>query len=97
MELEIVQTTGSTRIPNLQTNKADIVISTLAVTEERKQVIDFSTPYSGQLSMVGAPASMQVNDWSDLKGKIVTMCRGTTQDVDMTKRSSEGGFTIALR
>lgn len=95
VELEIVQTTGATRIPNLQTNKADIVISTLAVTEERKQVIDFSTPYSGQLSMVGAPASMQLKDWADLKGKLVTVCRGTTQDVDMTKRSSEVGFTIA--
>ncbi|MCZ7450807.1 transporter substrate-binding domain-containing protein [Agrobacterium rhizogenes] len=95
VELEIVQTTGATRIPNLQTNKADIVISTLAVTEERKQAIDFSTPYSGQLSMVGGPASMQVKDWSDLKGKVVTVCRGTTQDVDMTKRSSEVGFTIA--
>jgi len=95
VKLEIVQTTGATRIPNLQTNKADIVISTLAVTEERKQVIDFSAPYSGQLSMVGAPASMQVMDWSDLKGKVVTVCRGTTQDVDMTKRSSEVGFTIA--
>lgn len=95
LELEIVQTTGATRIPNLQTNKADIVISTLAVTEERKKVIDFSRPYSGQLSMVGAPASMQVKDWADLKGKVVTVCRGTTQDVDMTKRSSEVGFTIA--
>lgn len=95
VELEIVQTTGATRIPNLQTNKADIVISTLAVTEERKNVIEFSRPYSGQLSMVGAPASMQVKDWADLKGKVVTVCRGTTQDVDMTKRSTEVGFTIA--
>jgi polar amino acid transport system substrate-binding protein len=95
VELEIVQTTGATRIPNLQTNKADIVISTLAVTDERKKVIDFSRAYSGQLSMVGAPASMQVKDWADLKGKVVTVCRGTTQDVDMTKRSAEVGFTIA--
>lgn len=29
LELEFVQTTGAPRIPNLQTNKADIVISTL--------------------------------------------------------------------
>src|SRR5689334_20119469 len=29
LQLEFVQTTGATRIPNLQTKKADIVISTL--------------------------------------------------------------------
>ena len=32
VELEIVTTTGPTRIPMLQTNKADIVVSTLSIT-----------------------------------------------------------------
>jgi len=95
VKLELIQTTGATRIPNLQTNKADIVISTLAVTPERKQVIEFSTPYSGQLSMVAAQASLGIKDWADLKGKVVTVCRGTTQDTDMTKRAAEFGYTIA--
>jgi polar amino acid transport system substrate-binding protein len=66
----------------------------LAVTEERKKV-EFSRPYSGQLSMVAAPASLQIKDWADLKGKVVTVCRGTTQDTDMTKRAAEFGYTIA--
>ncbi|WEO75019.1 transporter substrate-binding domain-containing protein [Agrobacterium vitis] len=95
VQLELIQTTGATRIPNLQTNKADVVISTLAVTPERKQVIAFSKPYSGQLSMVAAPASLQIRDWTDLRGKVVTVCRGTTQDTDMTKRATEFGYTIA--
>lgn len=95
VQLELVQTTGATRIPNLQTNKADIVISTLAVTPERKQVIAFSKPYSGQLSMVAAQSSLDIKDWADLKGKVVTVCRGTTQDTDMTKRAEEFGYTMA--
>ena len=41
-ELEFVQTTGATRIPNVQTGKADIIISTLSVTPERAKVIDFT-------------------------------------------------------
>src|SRR5260221_14658027 len=44
VEFEHVPTTGASRIPFLQTGKADLVISTLAVTEERAKVIDFSFP-----------------------------------------------------
>src|SRR5713101_3527607 len=46
VELEIVTTTGPTRIPMLQTNKADIVVSTLSITPDRAKVIDFSVPYA---------------------------------------------------
>lgn len=95
LELEFVQTTGATRIPNLQTNKADIVISTLSVTPDRKKVIDFSTPYAGLLSVIAAPAASPIKDWADLKGKTVTVTRGTTQDTELTRLASEKGFTIA--
>ncbi len=46
LELEFVQTTGATRIPNVQTNKADIIISTLSVTPDRAKVIDFTKAYA---------------------------------------------------
>ena len=95
LQLEFVQTTGATRIPNLQTKKADIVISTLSVTPERAQVIDFSKPYAGLLSVIAAPASSPIKDWADLKGKTVTVTRGTTQDTDLTKIAAEKGFSVA--
>ena len=53
LELEFVQTTGATRIPNVQTGKADIIISTLSVTPERAKVIDFTKPYAVLQSVVG--------------------------------------------
>jgi len=40
LELEFVQTTGATRIPNVQTNKADIIISTLSVTPDRARSLE---------------------------------------------------------
>src|SRR5512132_4337065 len=46
VQLEIVTTTGPSRIPMLQTNKADIVVSTLSITPDRAKVIDFSIPYA---------------------------------------------------
>ena len=54
VELEIVTTTGPTRIPMLQTNKTDIVVSTLSITPERAKVIEFSLPYADYPSVVGA-------------------------------------------
>jgi polar amino acid transport system substrate-binding protein len=95
LQLEFIQTTGATRIPNLQTKKADIVISTLSVTPERAQVIDFSKPYAGLLSVIAAPAASPIKDWADLKGKTVTVTRGTTQDSDLTKIAAEKEFTVA--
>ncbi|QFP64547.1 transporter substrate-binding domain-containing protein [Brucella anthropi] len=94
VELEFIQTTGATRIPNLQTNKADIVISTLSVTPERAQVIDFSKPYAGLVSVIAAPAASPIKDWADLKGQSVTVTRGTTQDSELTKLAGEHGFTV---
>ncbi|TKT78116.1 transporter substrate-binding domain-containing protein [Aquamicrobium sp. LC103] len=95
LELEFVQTTGATRIPNLQTNKADIVISTLSVTPERAQVIDFSAPYAALRSVLGAPAAADISGWDDLRGATVTVTRGTTQDSELTAMASEHGFTVA--
>lgn len=84
LQLEFVQTTGATRIPNVQTNKADIIISTLSVTPERAKVIDFSKPYAALQSVVGCLKSLDVKSWDDLKGKTIAVSRGTTQDTTLT-------------
>ena len=84
LQLEFVQTTGATRIPNVQTDKADIIISTLSVTPERAKVIDFSKPYAALQSVVGCLKSLDVKGWDDLKGKTIAVSRGTTQDTTLT-------------
>jgi polar amino acid transport system substrate-binding protein len=94
LDLEFVQTTGATRIPNLQTGKADIVVSTLSVTPERQKVIDFSKPYAALVSVIGARKDLAIKDWPDLKGKAVTVTRGTTQDTELTNLSKERDFRV---
>ena len=86
VELEIVQTTGANRIPFLQTGKADIVVSSLSVTPERAQVIDFSVPYAQILSVVVGPKAEAIKSFDDLAGKRVATTRGTTND----KLATEG-------
>jgi polar amino acid transport system substrate-binding protein len=94
LELEFVPTTGATRIPNVNTGKADIIISTLSVTPDRAKVIDFSKPYAVLQSVVGAPKSSVIKDWADLKGKNVTVTRGTTQDTELSAMAKDRDFKV---
>jgi polar amino acid transport system substrate-binding protein len=88
-ELEIVPTTGPSRIPALQTGKADLVVSTLSITPERAKVVDFSIPYADHLSVVAALKDIAIKDYADLTGKRVAVVRGTTQDTDLTKLAKD--------
>ena len=90
VELEIVQTTGANRIPFLQTDKADIVVSSMSVTPEREKVVDFSVPYAAILAVVAAPKGMAIGGPADLAGKKVIATRGTTNDQELTKIAPAG-------
>jgi polar amino acid transport system substrate-binding protein len=83
--LEIVPTTGPARIPALQADKADLVISTLSITPERARVVDFSVPYADHPSVVAALKSIAVKRYEDLDGRKVAVVRGTTQDIELQK------------
>ena len=85
VELEIVPTTGANRVPFLQTNKADIVISSMSITPERQKVVDFSVPYAASSWRWWAPRSMTLTSAADLANKKVIATRGTTNDAELTK------------
>lgn len=87
VELEIVQTTNSARIPNLLSNKADLIISSLSITPERAKAVDFSIPYGAIQAAVGAPKSMALGGMDDLSGKTVAVTRGGPQDKLVSERA----------
>jgi polar amino acid transport system substrate-binding protein len=90
LEFEHVPTTGASRIPALQTGKADLVISTLSITPERAKVIDFSLGYAVLRTVIAAPKSVNVKSLADLDGKTVGTVRGTTHDTQLTKEGPKG-------
>jgi polar amino acid transport system substrate-binding protein len=85
--LEIVPATGPTRIPFLQTNKADLAIATLSISPERAKVIDFSTPYSVVQIVVAAPKSMPIKSYADLAGKSIAITRGNVQEMELMQKA----------
>ncbi|MCC7276363.1 MAG: transporter substrate-binding domain-containing protein [Alphaproteobacteria bacterium] len=80
LALEIVPTTGASRIPSLQTGKADLVISTLSITAERAKVIDFSVPYASLRTVLAGVKGIDAKGVADLAGKTIGTTRGTTHD-----------------
>lgn len=90
VELQIVEVSGPNRIPFLMTGKADIVISSFSVTAERAKVVAFSTPYSVNQLVVGAPKSVAITKMDDLIGKRIAVVRGNLQDLELTKSAPKG-------
>jgi polar amino acid transport system substrate-binding protein len=82
-----VPTTGATRIPSLQSGKADVVISTLSVTPERAKVIDFSLAYASLRTVVAGVKGIEVKSVADLDGKTIGTTRGTTHDTWLTQNA----------
>jgi polar amino acid transport system substrate-binding protein len=90
VEFVHVPTTGASRIPSLQTGKADLVISTLSITPERAKVIDFSKAYAALRTVIAAPKGVTLKSMADLDGKTVGTVRGTTHDTQLTREGPKG-------
>jgi polar amino acid transport system substrate-binding protein len=85
VELELVPVTSANRIPYLQTNKVDLVISSMGKNAERDAVIDFSEPYAPFYNGVFAPADVAIAGAADLSGKVVGVTRGSIEDLELTE------------
>jgi polar amino acid transport system substrate-binding protein len=94
VKLEIVEVTGPNRIPFLQSNKADVVLSTFSITPERLKVIDFSLPYASAVQYIAAPKGVHLQGLADLAGKRVGVTRATTGDTEITKVAKDRGIEI---
>ena len=84
-KLELVPVTSANRIPYLQTNKVDLVISSLGKNAEREKVIDFSVAYAPFFNGVFAPADVKVSKIEDIAGKSIGVTRGSVEDLELSK------------
>lgn len=85
VKIELTPVTSANRIPFLQTNKVDLVISSLGKNPDREKVIDFSTAYAPFFNGVFAPDNVAVTKVEDLSGKTVGVTRGSVEDLELTK------------
>lgn len=90
-DLVIENTAWDGLIPSLQTGKVDCIISSMTITEERLEAVDFSDPYAMAQLAILANANSGINSIDDLNqpGKKVAVKTGSTGDVYATKNLTE--------
>lgn len=89
VELEVVPVSGPNRVPFLLTKKADLVMASFSITDERRKVIDFSEPYGVVPIVVAGPKAAVLKGFADLSGKNVAVTRGTTSDQELARGTKE--------
>ncbi|HFE3976112.1 TPA: transporter substrate-binding domain-containing protein [Klebsiella pneumoniae] len=84
LKLQLVPLTSANRVPYLQTDKVDLVISSLGKNAEREKVIDFSRAYAPFFLGVFGPKGAELKDASALSGKSIGVTRGAVEDMVLT-------------
>jgi ABC-type amino acid transport substrate-binding protein len=82
-QLELVAVTGATRVPFLQSEKVDIIIAAMTITDERRQVVEFSDPYFMSGSLLLVPKTSAARGIEDMAGKTVATMQASIQDKDV--------------
>ena len=84
VKVELVPVTSANRVPYLQTDKVDLVISSMGKNPEREKVIAFSRAYAPFFLGVFGPKDAQLKDAAALSGKTIGVTRGAVEDMVLT-------------
>lgn len=72
----------------------DLLISSITITDERKQTMDFSAPYFDAVQLIAVKESSKVTKFDDLKKLKVGVQTGTTGDEVVTKLQGKNATTV---
>lgn len=79
----------------LNSKQADAVIAGMTITEERKQVYDFTDPYfDSGVQMAIAKDNSSIKGYQDLKGGVVAVKTGSEGEAFAKRNAAKYGFTV---
>lgn len=84
-KVEFVLVEAANRVEYLQSNKVDLIMANFTVTDERKQKVDFASPYMKVALGVVSPNDTSITSIEQLKGKKLIVIKGTTADTYFMK------------
>ena len=83
-------------LQNVQSGQADGVIAGMSITDERKEIFDFSEPYYDSTVCAAALASSDIKSLDDLKDKAVAVKNGTQSSLWADGIKEQYGFTTTV-
>jgi glutamate transport system substrate-binding protein len=89
-QIEFTEAISANRIPYLQEDRADLIISTMTINAMRKEQIEFSRPYylAGQSILVKRDTT-NINSINDLNGKRVCSAQGSTSEQNIAQMAPQ--------
>ena len=85
VKLELVPVVSKQRIPFLETDRVDLVVSVMGANPTRAKSINFSSAYAPFYSGAFASSKLNISSPADLSGKTVGVTGGTLEDLELTK------------
>ena len=87
-QVEFIEAISANRIPYLQEDKADLIISTMTINADRKTQVEFARPYylAGQ-SILVKKSDTSIKTVDDLNGKRVCSAQGSTSETNVKAKA----------
>ncbi|MNZ46516.1 Histidine-binding periplasmic protein precursor [compost metagenome] len=98
VECEVVVSDWDGIIPALNAKKSDFIVSSLSITDERKQAVDFTDPYYSNKQQFIAPKNVDFKtDDASLAGKTLGTQRATQAAIWLDDHGGmDGKFKVSL-
>ncbi len=95
LKMRFIDTPWEGIFATLGTGDRDIISSSVTITDERKQIVDFTDPYFEATQMIVTLADNQgIKSFADLKERTVSVQSSTTGDLIMQKLQGEQSTNI---
>jgi polar amino acid transport system substrate-binding protein len=94
IEVKFVNTPWEGIFNALNQGDRDLLVSAITITDQRKQTMDFSTPYFDAVQLIAVKADSKVTKFDDLKPLKVGVQTGTTGDEAVSKLQGKTSANI---
>ena len=94
MEVKFLNTPWEGIFNSLGQGDRDLLVSSITITDERKQTMDFSTPYFDAQQLIAVKKDSKIASFDDLKNLKVGVQNGTTGDEVITKLQGKDSANV---
>jgi len=94
VKAKFIEAVSDNRLPFLKDGTADLILSTMTITAERDEEIDFSEPYFVARGRVLVKEDSDIKDVDDLSGEKVCTALGSTYEATLKKQAPKADLRL---